>query len=153
MALLNICNVVLSKSGRLLRLLQHSYLKPLCIDLHCELTKVTHILLEIVVYDTYILVKLSFSISKHQLFLTLVVLYSLHIYNNNCNASKIPILDIICEFLDGTSSSWTLKIDNTTVVDSTMIVTMYMSHLSKPCLDFDSMPKEFTIKCMHLYMR
>jgi hypothetical protein len=152
MALLNICNVVLSKSGCLLRLLQHSYLKPLCIDLHCELPKVTHILLEIVACGTYVFVKLSFSISKHQLFLTLVVLYSLHIYNNDCNASKIPILDIICEFFDGTNSSWKLKIDNTMVVDST-IVTMCMSHLSKPCLDFDFMPKGFTIKCMHLYMR
>jgi len=101
MALLNICNVLLSKNGHLSRLLQHSYLQPLCIDLHCELPKVIHILLEIVAYGIYILVKLSFFISKHQLFLTLVVLYSLHIYNNDCNASKIPILDIIFEFLDG----------------------------------------------------
>ncbi len=40
----------------------------------------------------------------------------------------------------GTNSSWKLKIDNTMVVDST-IVTMCMSQLSKPCLDLDSMPK------------
>ncbi len=100
MALLNICNVVLSKNAHHSRLLQHSYLKPLCIHLHCELPKVTHILLEIVAYAIYILVKLSFFISKHKLFFTLLVLYSLHIYNNDCNANKIPILDIIFEFLD-----------------------------------------------------
>jgi hypothetical protein len=50
----------------------------------------------------------------------------------------------------GTDSSWNIGIDDTMIVDS-IVMTTCMSPFSKPLLDFNSMPKKFTLTNMPFY--
>jgi hypothetical protein len=47
----------------------------------------------------------------------------------------------------GTNLGWNVGIDDTMIVDS-IVMTTCMSPFSKPLLDFDSMPKNFTLTNM-----
>jgi hypothetical protein len=55
----------------------------------------------------------------------------------------------------GTNLGWNAKIDDTMVVDTmvvdSIIITTCISFFPKPLLDFDSMPKKFTLTNMHFY--